>query len=84
MARRGGEAAAKRARERARQAKRKAKEEERRGRGDDASSLSESSEAALLEEFARLSAQHEAKLISHDDFVEERLRILTELGIENG
>jgi hypothetical protein len=82
MARRGGEAAAKRARERARQAKRQAKEVKREARAEHATSQSPSTEAALMEEFARLSAEYEANLISHDSFTDERRRILTELGID--
>jgi len=82
MARRGGEAVAKRARERARQAKRQAKQAKRVVSDEDTPVLSATSEAALMEEFARLSADYNANLIGHDHFTDERQRILTELGIE--
>ncbi len=82
MAKRGGEAMAKRARERARQAKQQAKQEKRAAGPEDAPTLSASSEAALMEEFAQLSARFEAKTVSLDEFTAERERIFTELGIE--
>ncbi len=82
MAKRGGEAVAKRARERARLVKRQTKHEARRARADDTTSLAATSEAALMEEFARLSAQYEANVVSHDNYTDERRRILTELGIQ--
>lgn len=84
MAKRGGEAMAKRARERARQAKQQAKQEKRDAGPSDEAGLSASSEAALYEEFAQLSARFEAKNVSLDDFNAERERIFTELGIEPG
>ncbi len=84
MAKRGGEAMAKRARERARQAKQQAKQEKRQAAADEDTSLSADREAALMEEFAQLSAGFEAKAISLDDFTTERERIFTELGIETG
>jgi len=82
MAKRGGEAVAKRARERARLVKRQAKQAKREAQTDDTTSLSATSEAALMEEFARLSAQYEANVIGHDNYTDERRRILTELGIQ--
>jgi len=82
MARRGGEAMAKRARERARQAKQQAKQERRLAASEGDATLSAGSEAALLEEFAQLNARFEAKTLSFDAFTEERNRIFTELGIE--
>ena len=82
MAKRGGEAVAKRARERARLVKRQTKQEARQARADDTTSLSATSEATLMEEFARLSAQYEANVISHDNYTDERRRILIELGIQ--
>lgn len=84
MAKRGGEAMAKRARERARQAKQKAKQEKREAASEEDTSLSADQEAALMEEFAQLSARLEAKAISLDDFTADRERIFTELGIETG
>ena len=82
MARRGGEAVAKRARERARLAKRQAKQEKRQARANDASKLPATSEAALLQAFAQLSADYEANAVSQDDYNAERSRILTELGVQ--
>lgn len=82
MAKRGGEAMAKRARERARDLKRQNKQAKREAGPDETAVVSASSEAELLEEFAQLSAAYETKAISHDRFTEERVRILTELGIE--
>ncbi len=62
--------------------KRQAKQAKREARADDTPSLSPTSEADLLAEFARLSAKYEAKALSHADYTEERRRILNELGIE--
>ncbi|MBT8203558.1 MAG: hypothetical protein HKN74_00420 [Acidimicrobiia bacterium] len=84
MGRGGGEAAAKRARERSRLAKRAAKEAKRAERAEDDSALSAGTEAELMAEFAELSAGYEAKRVSHDVFVSEKLRIFEELGIEAG
>ncbi len=75
---------AKRARERARQAKQQAKQEKREAGTPDDGGLSAGREAALLEDFAQLSARLEAKTVSLDTFTEERQRIFTELGIESG
>ena len=82
MAKSRGEAVAKRAREQARVVKRQAKQAKREARTDDTANLSATSEAALFEEFARLSAEREAGTISDDRYTRERFRILTELGIE--
>ena len=82
MARRGGEAAAKRRRERDRQAKQKAKQAKREARTGDTSTLSSDNEAALLEDFARLSAEYQANGMSEATYAAERRRILTDLGIE--
>ncbi len=84
VAKRGGEAMAKRARERARQEKQAAKAAKRAAGPDDTEGLSTKGEGDLLEEFAALSARYEAKTISHENFEEERERILGELGIESG
>ena len=81
MARRGGEAAAKRRRERDRQAKQKAKQAKREARSGETSILSADSEAALLQEFARLSAEYQANSVSEATYAAERRRILTDLGI---
>lgn len=82
MAKRGGEAVAKRARERARLAKRQEKQAKREARDGDTSTLSATTEAALMEEYAQLSADYESKRISHDTYTDRRRDILTELGIE--
>jgi hypothetical protein len=82
MARNRGEAVAKRAREQARQARRETKQAKREARSNDTATLSATSETALLNEFAQLSAEYEADAISHDRYTSERSRILTELGIE--
>ena len=82
MAKSRGEAVAKRAREQARVVKRQAKQAKREARTGDTANLSATSEAALFEEFARLSAEREDGAISDDRYARERSRILTELGIE--
>jgi len=82
MAKSRGEAVAKRAREQARVVKRQAKQAKREARTDDTAHISATSEAALFEEFARLSAEREAGAISEDRYTRERSRILAELGIE--
>ena len=82
MAKSRGEAVAKRAREQARAVKKQAKQTKREARTDDTAHLSATSEAALFEEFARLSAEREAGAISEDRYTRERSRILAELGIE--
>lgn len=83
MAKRGGEAVAKRARERARLVKRQAKQAKRVARETLwLRKWSAASEAALLGEFARIRAEYEANRMHHDHYTEERRRILTELGIE--
>ncbi|HJQ77149.1 MAG TPA: hypothetical protein VJ948_07785 [Acidimicrobiia bacterium] len=85
MARKGREAALKRAREKARQEKREAKQERRLAREpDDEGPATEIEEQALMEEFARLSERHESNQITTEKFNEERTRIFTELGIESG
>ena len=83
MAKRGREAALKRAREKARQDKKEAKRERLAARDDDAAPDSPIDEQALMEEFARLSERHEANQITSKEYDEERHRIFVELGIEN-
>lgn len=80
MARRGGEAALKRAREKARQEKQEAKREKRQARS--ATEKPEVGVEALMQEFAELSARHEAGQITASYFNTERTRIFTALGIE--
>lgn len=82
MARPGGEAMAKRNRERARQEKQEAKREKQISRQAEAANEPEVDEAALMEEYARLSEQYEANLISESVYSEERRRIFDELGLQ--
>lgn len=81
MARRGGEAALKRAREKARQEKQEAKREKRQARSIDDQTAGEVNVDDLMEEFAQLGARFEANQITEAVFVEERHRIFTALGI---
>lgn len=83
MAKRGGEAVAKRARERGRLEKQEAKKERREARSAESSSISAEDEAALMEEFARLSEQYSAGQITEGRYNEERTRIFGELGVES-
>lgn len=82
VAKKGREAALKRARERARQEKKEAKKEKTEARKSEESQAEPVSESALMEEFARLSERHAANQISAADYEEERHRIFVELGIE--
>jgi len=82
VARKGREAALKRARERARQEKKEAKKEKADARKSDEAPAEPVSESALMEEFARVSELHAANQISAADYEDERRRIFTELGIE--
>ena len=82
MARPGGEAMAKRNRERARQEKQEAKREKQISRQAEAANEPEIDETALMEEYARLSEQFEANLISESVYTEERRRIFDELGLQ--
>ena len=82
MARRGGEAVLKRAREKARQDKQEAKRARRQEKSSDESAISAADEDALMEEFARLSAAYEAGQMSTDQYDTDRHRIFVELGIE--
>lgn len=82
MAKKGREAALKRARERARQEKKEAKREKAEARKADETPVEPTSESDLMEEFARLSERHAANQISAADYEDERHRIFVELGIE--
>ena len=86
MSKRGGDAALKRAREKAHQERQDAKRIKREARFEVEQKLSNDGENALMEEFARLSAQYEASQVSGERFNAERDRIFTALGIasENG
>ena len=81
MSKRGGDAALKRAREKARLEKQDAKREKRQARSEVEETLSSESADALMEEFARLSAQYEASQVSAERFNTERVRIFTALGV---
>ena len=81
MSKRGGDAALKRAREKARQEKQDAKRMKRQARSGEEQAISVDSADALMEEFARLSAQYEASQLTEVQFNTERDRIFTALGI---
>lgn len=83
MAKRGREAALKRVREKARQDKKDAKRERIQARQEDEAAAEPVDEAALMEEFARLSERHDTNLITTKTYDEERHRIFVELGIES-
>lgn len=83
MARRGREAALKRAREKARQEKREAKREKRLARDAEEGEDEAVDEAGLMEEFARLSERLEASEISTQEYETERSRIFEALNIES-
>ncbi len=82
MARPGGEAMAKRNRERARLEKQEAKREKQRARQAEAADKPEVDETALMDQFARLSESYAADRISEMAYQEERRRIFEELGLE--
>jgi len=82
MAKKGGDAALKRAREKNRLEKQDAKRQRRLARTADADGPVVDADA-LMEEFARLSALYEANQISAARFGEERQRIFSALGIES-
>ena len=83
MARRGREAALKRAREKARLEKREAKQAKKEARHAEGPDEAPVNEQALMEEFARLSERHESGQVSLDDYESERHRIFVALGIES-
>lgn len=83
MARRGREAALKRAREKARQEKQEAKRERRLARRAEEADADVVDEQALMEEFARLSQRHDAGHIDAAAFESERHRIFVALGLED-
>lgn len=82
MAKRGGEAALKRAREKARLEKQELKREKRLARAEDETEPVVDTQA-LMEEFAQLSSRYEARQVSHSDFIAERHRIFVALGLES-
>lgn len=82
MAQRGREAMNKRAREKARQERQEAKRQKRADRAGQTDGPPAHDEAALMEEFRRLSEMHAAKQVSESRYLEERRRIMTALGIE--
>ena len=73
---------AKRSRELARQQKKEEKQERQEAKGDGPPKLTADDETHLLEEFARLSDEYAADLVSQSHFDEERHRIFVALGIE--
>jgi len=73
---------AKRSRELARQQKKEDKQERQEAKGDGPPKLTADDETHLLEEFARLSDEYAADLVSQSHFDEERHRIFVALGIE--
>ncbi|MBK5266045.1 MAG: hypothetical protein JJE47_01290 [Acidimicrobiia bacterium] len=75
---------AKRAREQARQVKQEAKNRRRELLQQDADSKGDGpDEAALMDEFRKLSEKHAVGLISDNVLLEEKRRIFSELGIES-
>lgn len=82
MARRGREAALKRAREKARQDKKEAKRERALSRKSDAEDDEPVAETELMEEFARLSQLHDENRITTGEYEKERQRIFSELGLD--
>jgi hemoglobin-like flavoprotein len=84
VAKRGREAALKRAREKARQEKKEAKRERALARQSETEAEEPVDEQALMEQFARLSESHDSNRISQEAYEKERQRIFTALGIEDG
>lgn len=85
MVRRGGEAAAKRAREVRRDQARLEKRERREAANlERPVGLSDDEQQALLEEFARVSDLHHRDLITAENFAVERDRIFEALGLGDG
>ncbi|CAN5700303.1 MAG: hypothetical protein LC739_10690 [Actinobacteria bacterium] len=82
MAKRGGDAALKRAREKARLEKQEAKREKRQARAAD-EVIPPGDADALMEEFAQLSASFEASQVTEERFNEERHRIFVALGLQS-
>lgn len=90
MAKRSRESFQKRAREKARQEKQAEKRAKRHtGSSDDeepaapADDLSRAEEDSLMQEFAILSARHQADQISTEQYEKERHRIFAELGLDS-
>jgi hypothetical protein len=81
VAKRGREAALKRARENARREKQEAKRERRLNAPD--SEAPAVDQDALMEEYAKLNARFEANELTPTEFATERDRIFEELGIES-
>ncbi len=82
MAKSGGDAAAKRARELRKEQQKADKRERREALTSQTESIPAETEAALMEEFANLSEKFEGDLISASQYAEERHRIFVALGIE--
>lgn len=82
MAKRSRESFQKRAREKARQEKQADKREKRQSSTPYEGNAGKPDEAALMEEFASLSALLAANQMTTDEFNDERDRIFGELGLE--
>ncbi len=82
MARSGGDAAAKRARELRKEQQKADKRERREAATTNVESIPAETEAALMEEFASLSEKFESDQINATQYAEERHRIFVALGIE--
>ncbi len=82
MARSGGDAAAKRARELRKEQQKADKRERREAATSSNETIPAETEAALMEEFAALSAKFESEQINAAMYAEERHRIFVALGIE--
>lgn len=83
MAKRGREAAAKRAREVRRQQQRVDKKERREAATSQVDTVPAEDQTALMEEFAALSEKFEADMVTAAHYAEERHRIFVALGIES-
>jgi hypothetical protein len=83
MAKRGREAAAKRAREVRRQQQKDEKRERREAASGQSETLPPEDQTALMEEFAALSEKFGADLVTAAQYAEERHRIFVALGIES-
>jgi hypothetical protein len=82
MAKSGGDAAAKRARELRKEQQKADKRERREALTSQNETIPVETEAALMEEFAALSEKFESDLIPAAQYAEERHRIFVARGIE--
>jgi hypothetical protein len=84
MAKTGGQAAAKRARELRKAERKEDKRERRETAAASRESLPEEEQVVLMEEFAELNRQLDGDLIGQAEFEVERRRIFVALGLEDG